>query len=119
MLPDFPLARRTYIALRTTNRLTSLGEFGLQILSTILYAYVSDTYKPQTPESGVLFNLGRGLSFTVGYYALEYAGKSGYAAAWGTFAAILVVFFLPIVALMAWGEEWREKLGKPNFHKYM
>ncbi|KAG9248343.1 major facilitator superfamily domain-containing protein [Calycina marina] len=97
----------------------SVGVFGLQIASTCLYAYVSDCYKPQTPESGVLFNLSRGLSFFVGYFALPYADSAGFPAAWGTFAAVLVVFFIPIVALMIWGERWRHRLGEPAFHRHM
>jgi len=96
-----------------------VGVFGLQIASTCLYAYISDCYKPQTPESGVLFNLSRGLSFVVGYFALPYAAKVGYAAAWGTFAAVLFSFFLPIAALMVWGEKWRKALGQPTFHRYL
>lgn len=96
-----------------------VGVFGLQIASTTLYAYVSDCYKPQTPESGVLFNLSRGLSFVVGYFALPFAGKVGYFWAWFTFAAVLFVSFFPIVSLMVWGEKWRRKLGEPNFHRYL
>jgi len=96
-----------------------VGVFGLQIASTTLYAYVSDCYKPQTPESGVLFNLSRGISFVVGYFALPYADAVGYFWAWFTFAAALFCFFLPIVALMRWGEGWRQRLGEPRFHRYL
>jgi hypothetical protein len=97
----------------------SVGVFGLQIASTCLYAYVSDCYKPQTPESGVLFNLSRGLSFVVGYFALPFADQVGYFWAWFTFAAVLFVFFFPIAALIVWGEKWRNRLGEPRFHKYL
>jgi MFS family permease len=96
-----------------------LGVFGLQIASTTLYAYVSDCYKPQTPESGVLFNLSRGISFVVGYFALPFAAEVGYFWAWFTFAAVLFVFFFPIVALMVWGEKWRVSLGAPSFHRWL
>ena len=96
-----------------------LGIFGLQIASTCLYAYVSDCYKPQTPETGVLFNLSRGTSFVVGYFALPFAAEVGYFWAWFTFAAALVIFFLPIIALMVWGERWRVRLGAPTFHRYL
>ncbi|TAQ85188.1 hypothetical protein B7494_g6488 [Chlorociboria aeruginascens] len=54
----------------------AIGSFGLQITSTCLYTYVSDAYKSQTPESGVLFNLSRGLSFVVGFFALPLANKT-------------------------------------------
>ena len=94
----------------------SVGVFGLQIASTCLYAYISDCYKPQTPESGVLFNLGRGLSFVVGYFALPFAENVGYAGAWGTFAAALFVGWLPVAGLMWYGELWRKRCGEPGFH---
>ncbi|PVH78809.1 MFS general substrate transporter [Cadophora sp. DSE1049] len=94
-----------------------VGVFGLQIASTTLYAYTSDCYKPQTPESGTVFNLSRGLSFVVGYFALPFAGQVGYFWAWFTFAAVLFSFFLPIVALIIWGEKWRERLGAPSWNR--
>lgn len=96
-----------------------VGVFGLQIASTCLYAYVSDCYKPQTPESGVLFNLSRGLSFVVGYFALPFTESVGYFWSWFTFAAILFVFWLPIAALMIWGERCRKALREPSFHRYL
>ncbi|CAG8981941.1 hypothetical protein HYALB_00013889 [Hymenoscyphus albidus] len=96
-----------------------VGVFGLQITSTCLYAYISDCYKPQTPESGVLFNLSRGLSFVVGYFALPFADKVGYFWAWFTFAGVQTVFFVPIVGLMIWGERWRWRLGEPSFHRFL
>jgi hypothetical protein len=111
--PLFPLPLLT-----SSSQLTP-SSTGLQISSTTLYAYVSDCYKPQTPESGVLFNLGRGLSFIVGYFALPFAAAVGYFWAWFTFAAVLFTFFFPIVALMVWGEKWRRKLGEPSFHRYL
>ncbi|KAJ5032242.1 uncharacterized protein L3040_008851 [Drepanopeziza brunnea f. sp. 'multigermtubi'] len=94
-----------------------LGVFGLQIASTTLYAYTSDCYKPQTPESGTVFNLSRGLSFVVGYFALPFAQEVGYFWAWFTFAAALFCSFLPIVALMVWGEKWRKVLGAPTWNR--
>jgi hypothetical protein len=55
----------------------------------------------------------------VGYFALPFATQVGYLAAWSTFAAVLFAFFLPIAALMVWGEGWRKRLGEPNFHRYL
>lgn len=95
------------------------GVFGLQIASTTLYAYVSDCYKPQTPETGVLFNLSRGLSFVIGYFALPFADKAGFAWAWFTFAVVLFAFFVPVGTLIWWGEGWREKGGRPGFHGWL
>jgi len=84
-----------------------------------MYAYVSDCYRAQTPESGVLFNLSRGLSFVVGFFALPFADDVGYPVAWGTFAAILFLSFLPIAVLMVWGGKWRARLREPNIHRYL
>lgn len=108
---------RVYIALFP--HLTLSGAFGLQVGSTCLYSYVSDCYKPQTPETGVLFNLARGLSFVVGFFALPYAMKAGYFWAWFTFAIVLFSFFLPVAALIFYGERWRVALGAPKFHRFM
>lgn len=93
-----------------------VGAFGLQIASTTLYAYISDCYKPQTPESGVLFNLSRGLSFVVGFFALPFADSVGYFWAWFVFAMGLLVCFLPVGALIFWGERWRRRLGEPDWN---
>jgi len=87
--------------------------------STCLYAYVSDCYKPQTPESAVLMNLSRGLSFVIGFFGLPFANKIGYDWAWTTFALILLIFWIPILGLMIWGDQWRERLGPPKFHQYI
>ncbi|KAJ7468711.1 major facilitator superfamily domain-containing protein [Mycena latifolia] len=89
----------------------SIGVFGLQIGSTCLYAYISDCYKPQTPETGVLFNLGRGLSFFIPFIS--------YLWAWFTFAAILFATYLTVAALIWRGERWRIAAGKPTFHRYL
>ncbi|APA07226.1 hypothetical protein SS1G_04041 [Sclerotinia sclerotiorum 1980 UF-70] len=97
----------------------AIGVFGLQIASTTLYAYVSDCYKPQTAETGVLFNLSRGLSFVVGYFALPFADEVGFTWAWFTFAMTLLVFFAPVGALIWWGEGWRERGGVPGFHRWL
>ncbi|KAM0141633.1 hypothetical protein ACHAO1_001822 [Botrytis cinerea] len=96
-----------------------LGVFGLQIASTTLYAYVSDCYKPQTPETGVLFNLSRGLSFVVGYFALPFADEVGFTWAWFTFAVVLFMFFIPVGSLIWKGEQWRMQGGKPGFHGWL
>ncbi|RAL58789.1 hypothetical protein DID88_009202 [Monilinia fructigena] len=87
----------------------AIGVFGLQIASTTLYAYVSDCYKPQTPETGVLFNLSRGLSFVVGYFALPFADKAGFAWAWFTFAIVLFTFFVPVGTLILVGRRMEGK----------
>jgi len=99
--------------------LLNTGDFGLQITSTCLYSYVSDCYRPQTPESAILLNFSRGLSFVVGFFWFPMVEKIGFAWTWSTLALILLVFWLPILALMRWGEGWRKRLGEPTFHQYM
>jgi len=78
---------------------------------------MSDCYKPQTPEGAVLMNLGRGLSFCVGFFAVPFGERVGFD--WTTFALDLFLFWFPILGLMLWGEGWRNRLGEPKFHKYM
>ena len=67
----------------------------------------------------MLFNLSRGLSFVVGYFALPFAATAGYFWAWFTFAAVLFASFFPIIALMVWGQKWRMKMGEPSFNRYL
>jgi hypothetical protein len=64
-------------------------------------------------------NLARGLSFCVSFFALPYGEKFGFHVAWTTFALILFVSWFPILALMIWGEKWRDRLGRPQFHQYI
>ncbi|TVY37770.1 Efflux pump vrtL, partial [Lachnellula cervina] len=73
----------------------AVSVFGLQITTTTLYTYTADAHAPSTPESGTLFNLSRGLSFVVGFFALPYAEKVGYLGAWGTFAAVVGLSWVP------------------------
>lgn len=61
---------------------------GLQISSTLCYAYISDTHPQFISEAASLFNLGRGLSFVIGFIALPLRDSIGYRGAWGVFAAI-------------------------------
>lgn len=96
-----------------------IGGFGLQMTATCCYSYVSDCYKPQTMESGVLFNLGRGLAFVVGFFAIPYAEKDGYGWAWFTFAMITLLSFVPVALLMKYGQRWRKRLGEPSFDRYI
>ncbi|OAA58653.1 Major facilitator superfamily domain protein [Niveomyces insectorum RCEF 264] len=95
-----------------------VGVVGLQISSTCLYAYCSDCYRPQTPESGVLMNLSRGLSFVIGFFWSPMVERIGYDWTWSALALVLFAFWLPILGLMIWGERWRKRLGEPSFHQF-
>lgn len=97
----------------------AIGGFGLQMVATCCYSFVSDCSKPQTMESGVLFNLGRGLAFVVGFFAIPYANADGYGWAWFTFAVIMLLSFVPMALLMKYGQAWRKKLGEPTFDRYV
>lgn len=95
-----------------------IAAFGLQIISTNVFAYVTDCYKPQSAEISTLLNFGRQtFSFTLGFYMLPFAKATTFGTAWGVFAVIHVLTFLPVILLMWKGRAWREKLGAPNFHK--
>ncbi|KAF9061182.1 major facilitator superfamily domain-containing protein [Rhodocollybia butyracea] len=95
----------------------SIAVFGQQIGSTCLYAYISDCYKPQTPETGVLFNLARGLSFFIPFVATPLANRISYLWAYFTFAAVIFAGYLPIAALIWRGERWRIMAGAPTFRR--
>lgn len=95
-----------------------IAAFGLQIISTNVFAYVTDCYKPQSAEISTLLNFGRQVfSFTLGFYMIPWAKETTYGVAWSIIAIIQVVLFLGIIALMLRGRAWRERLGEPNFHK--
>lgn len=113
----------------------AIGCLGLQIVSTTIFSYITDVsshnhfircidsndkqcYKPQSAEISTLLNFGRQtFSFTLGFYCVPFAQRSGWAKAWGTFAIIDFAFFSCIVALMIRGKVWRERLGTPSFDR--
>lgn len=117
-----------------------IGSFGLQIVSTSIFAYLTDCYKPQSTEISTLLNTGRLLfSFTLGFYMVRhvlrdlnprighdlssnnkqvpFAQVTTWGIAWSVMAIICVVLYGGIVLLMWKGPEWRERLGRPNFDR--
>jgi len=95
-----------------------IASFGLQIVSTNIFAYVTDCYKPQSAELFALLNLSRQtFSFTLAFYAVPFAERTTWGVAWGIFAVIDAVFFLGIILLMWKGKQWRERLGTPKFDR--
>lgn len=49
-----------------------IAAVGLQIISTNVYAYITDCYKPQSAEISTLLNFGRQtFSFTLGFYMVS------------------------------------------------
>ncbi|KAJ7590079.1 MFS general substrate transporter [Mycena floridula] len=92
--------------------------FGIQIISTVLYAYCSDCYKPQTPEVAQIFNFGRQtVGMTVGFWAIPFGDKIGYHLMAVVLAIIALVCFLPILYLMRAGQALRAKQGAPRFNR--
>ncbi len=48
----------------------AISSFGLQLVTTVSYAYCSDCYKPQSGEISSLYNFGRQIfAFPLGFYA--------------------------------------------------
>jgi hypothetical protein len=95
-----------------------IAAFGLQIVSTSIFAYATDCYRPQAAEISTLLNFGRQtLSFTLGFYMLPFAEKTSYGVAWSTMAVIDICLFAGILLLMWRGKYWRERLGRPDFHQ--
>lgn len=96
----------------------SIAAFGLQMVSTSVFAYLTDCYKPQSAEISVLLNLGRqAFSCTLGFYMIPFAEATTFGVAWGVFAAFNVLTYIPVVILVWKGPAWREKLGAPSFHR--
>lgn len=92
--------------------------FAVQIISTVLYSYCSDCYKPQTPEVAQIFNFGRQtMGMTVGFWAIPFGDRIGYHLVAVVLAIISVVSFLPIIYLMKAGKSLRARQGVPNFNK--
>ncbi|KAJ5602275.1 hypothetical protein N7510_011809 [Penicillium lagena] len=94
----------------------AIALFGLQIVSTNIFAYMMDCYKPQSAELSTILNFGRQVfSFTLGFYMLPFAHATNYGIAWAVVSLANMSLFAGVVALMWKGKEWREKLGPPEF----
>ncbi|KAJ5820169.1 hypothetical protein N7474_005760 [Penicillium riverlandense] len=95
-----------------------IAAFGLQIVSTPIFAYLTDCYKPQSTEISTLLNFGRLLfSFSLGFYMMPFAIKTTFGIAWGVLAAINLALFSGILLLMWKGPMWRRKLVSPDFDR--
>ena len=95
-----------------------MASIGVQAGTTLVYSYCTDCYKPQAAEVSTIINLFRQIfAFTIGFYALPFGQGAGFGVAWGTFAAINFVTWLPLLFLIWKGEKIREIQGIPNLHK--
>nr|GAT57741.1 MFS general substrate transporter [Mycena chlorophos] len=89
--------------------------FAVQIISTVLYSYNADCYKPQTAESAQVMNFFRqAFGMTTGFWAIPLGTKIGFQFMGVTLALIGLVFFLPVLFLMSHGKTVRSKLGAPK-----
>ncbi|KAJ7223894.1 MFS general substrate transporter [Mycena haematopus] len=92
--------------------------FAIQIISTVLYSYVADCYKPQMPEIAQVLNFSRQtVGMTLGFWAIPMGTKIGYQYMSVTLALIGLVTFLPVVYLMYQGKNIRAKMGQPKFNR--
>ncbi|RFU29413.1 hypothetical protein B7463_g6927, partial [Scytalidium lignicola] len=92
-----------------------LYSFALQSVTTVTFTYPVDCYENRAGEVGVILNMGRQIfSFYVSFYLHKYTERVGYAWAYGIYAILSCVLFLPIIALMRWGGHWRKQLGSPG-----
>ncbi|KAJ7163021.1 MFS general substrate transporter [Mycena filopes] len=92
--------------------------FAVQIISTVLYSYAADCYKPQMPEIAQVFNFARQtFGMTLGFWAIPMGTKIGYQFMGLTLALVGLVTFCPIVYLMYQGKNIRERMGQPKFNR--
>jgi hypothetical protein len=95
-----------------------VASIGVQAGTTLTYTYCTDCYKPQSAEVATMINLTRQVyAFTLGFYALPFGAKAGYGVAWGVFAALNFLAWIPLLFLMWKGEEIRKWQGAPSWHK--
>jgi hypothetical protein len=93
-----------------------LAVFGLQVIATTCYTYSIDSYREESSETSQLFNFIRQVfGMTYAFYVVDLCERIGYQWAFFMFVCFgSVLAFLPIVALMWKGEDWRRKLGEPG-----
>ncbi|KAF7366945.1 MFS general substrate transporter [Mycena sanguinolenta] len=91
--------------------------FAIQIISTVIYSYNADCYKPQTPEIAQVLNFGRQtLGMTAGFWAIPLGDKIGFHWMAITMSLIGIVTLLPIIYFMSHGKTIRDKMGTPRYN---
>ncbi|KAI1110440.1 MFS general substrate transporter [Nemania sp. NC0429] len=97
----------------------AIANVGFQVSTTVVYAYCTDCYKPQSVEVSAVFNFFRQIfSGLVSFYALPLAERIGFQYAWLVFAFINIALLLPLAALRLKGQKIRESAWQepPTFH---
>ena len=96
-----------------------IANCGLQVATTVTYAYTTDCYKPQSAEISCLLNVFRSIfSMIISFYAIPLGEAVEFEYAWLIFALINIIFFVPMVLLKWWGPRLRQKSWQapPTFH---
>ncbi|KAK7063372.1 MFS general substrate transporter [Favolaschia claudopus] len=107
--------KRSYIGAAVGMAVTC---FAVQMIQTPIIAYCVDCYKPQSAEVVQLLNFARQeISFTVGFWSIRYGDEVGFQFSGLTYALVSVLFFLPVLWIMIYGERIRARLGEPTFNK--
>ncbi|KAF8202617.1 MFS general substrate transporter [Mycena galopus ATCC 62051] len=75
--------------------------FAVQMINTPIIAYCVDCYKPQAADVVQLLNFIRQeMSFTVGFWSIQFGDKVGFQFSGITYACVSVFFFLPVLWIM-------------------
>ena len=96
----------------------AIAGYGLQLGTSTIYIYTTDSYKPQSAEVGAIVNLFRQIfAFTIGFQGLPACSTLGYGGAFGLFSSINFLTMIPVFWLIFRGESIRERQGIPNIHQ--
>ncbi|KAK7509067.1 major facilitator superfamily domain-containing protein [Phyllosticta citriasiana] len=94
----------------------AVSSVGFQIIMTVVFTYTAECYKSQAAHTGTIINFFRDMfGFCVSFYDLKMGEMLGFQAAWTILAVINVTLFFPVLILFWKGEQWRERLGSPQF----
>ncbi|CZR61883.1 related to HOL1 protein [Phialocephala subalpina] len=96
-----------------------IASLGLQVATTVVYAYCTDCYKPQSAEVSTILNTFRQVfSSAISFYAIPLANRISIQYAWLVFSMISIVGILPVFALRIYGANWRARAWQspPTFH---
>ena len=108
-------ANASYVGAATSLAITC---FAVQTIVSPALSYCIDCYKPQAGEVVLLLNFGRQImSFTVGFWSLNYGEEVGFQFSGLTYALVSLLFFVPVALTIRYGEGWRNRLGQPQFNK--
>ncbi|KAJ7043769.1 MFS general substrate transporter [Mycena alexandri] len=92
--------------------------FAIQVISTVIYSYNADCYKPQTPEVAQVLNFGRQtVGMTTGFWAIPLGDKIGYQWMAVTMSLVGLVTLTPVIYFMFHGKKIRDRMGAPTYNR--